>query len=460
MTVDKIKSNNENNKIIFVYDNNINNNNIKRSNEIICPECNKSIFIEIDNYKIKLKDCINRHNKTISIEDFENSQLINLSKILCNNCKINNMGNIYNNIFYKCLNCSIDICPICISNHNKRHKIINYNEINNICDIHYNNYNSYCIDCNKNICLKCLEAHHNHKIEYFEKLYISEQKIKEEEKELRNIIDRMNDDIERIKYKLNIVKNNIEKYYKIKKYINEKNYNNYKMLLNKKEINNNSIKNDIKDIINDDNINNKFKKIIDIYNKMEYLDEIIIRYNINKDEKEIKVFDNRFINNNKDKCKIIYEEKEYELKEKWNIDDKIKNEILEIKLRGINNITDMSNMFSECSNLTTLSEISKWNINNVKSVSGMFRGCSDLSNLPDISNWNTNNITNMNNMFRGCSKLSKLMLFICNICFVVVQIYQLYLIFQNGIQIKLFICIICLVGVQIYQLYLIFQNGI
>ena len=306
MTVDKIKSNNENNKIIFVYDNNINNNNIKRSNEIICPECNKSIFIEIDNYKIKLKDCINRHNKTISIEDFENSQLINLSKILCNNCKINNMGNIYNNIFYKCLICSIDICPICISNHNKRHKIINYNEINNICDIHYNNYNSYCIDCNKNICLKCLEAHHNHKIEYFEKLYISEQKIKEEEKELRNIIDRMNDDIERIKYKLNIVKNNIEKYYKIKKYINEKNYNNYKMLLNKKEINNNSIKNDIKDIINDDNINNKFKKIIDIYNKMEYLDEIIIRYNINKDEKEIKVFDNRFINNNKDKCKIIY----------------------------------------------------------------------------------------------------------------------------------------------------------
>ena len=338
ITIDKIKLNNENKKIILVYDNNnINNNNsLKRSNEIICPECYKNIFIEIYNYKIKLKNCINKHNKILLMNEFEDSQIINLSKIICKSCKINNMGNTYNNIFYKCLNCKIEICPICYSNHNKEHKIINYNEKNNICDIHYDNYENYCIDCNKNICLKCFEDHNNHNIEYFGKLYISEDKIKEEEKELRNIIDRMNEDIEKIKLKLDIVKNNIEKYYEIKKIINEKNYRNYEMLLNKKEINKNNIKDDIKEIINDDNINNKFKKIIDIYNKMEYLDEIIIRYKINKNEKEIKIFDNKFINNNKDKCKIIYEEKEYEIKERWNIDDKIKKEILEIKLKAIN----------------------------------------------------------------------------------------------------------------------------
>jgi len=285
ITIDKIKINNENKRIIIVYNNDVNinnNNNIKRSNEIICPICKKNILIEIDNYKIKLKDCINKHNKIIQIEDFENTQLINLSKIICNNCKLNNMGNTYNNIFYKCLNCKIDICPICYNNHNKEHKIINYNEINNICDKHYDNYENYCIDCNKNICLKCFEDHNNHRIEYFGKLYISEEKIKEEEKELRNIIDRMNEDIEEIKYKLDIIKNNMEKYYELVKYINEKNYRNYEMLLNKKEINNNNIKNDIKDIINDDNIFNKFKKMIDIYNKMEYIDEIIIRYKINK----------------------------------------------------------------------------------------------------------------------------------------------------------------------------------
>ena len=53
---------------------------------------------------------------------------------------------------------------------------------------------------------------------------------------------------------------------------------------------------------------------------MEFQDEMIIRYKINKNEKEIRIFNNNFINNNKNKCKIIYEDKEYEIKEKWNID--------------------------------------------------------------------------------------------------------------------------------------------
>ena len=43
---------------------------------------------------------------------------------------------------------------------------------------------------------------------------------------------------------------------------------------------------------------------------MEYKDEIIIRYKINN-EKEITIFNDNFIKNNRDKCKIIYEEKEY-----------------------------------------------------------------------------------------------------------------------------------------------------
>ena len=121
----------------------------------------------------------------------------------------------------------------------------------------------------------------------------------------------MNEDIERIIYKLEIVKNNIEKYYEIRKYINE-------MLLNKNKINNNNIKNDIKEIINDDNINNKFKKIMDIYYKMEYQNEMIIRYKINKNEKEIRIFGDNFIYNNKNKSKIIYKEKENRNKRKMD----------------------------------------------------------------------------------------------------------------------------------------------
>ena len=65
--VDEIKLNDENKRIILVYDNNdINdNNNIKRSNEIICPECYKNALLEIDNYKIRIKNCINKHNNII-----------------------------------------------------------------------------------------------------------------------------------------------------------------------------------------------------------------------------------------------------------------------------------------------------------------------------------------------------------------------------------------------------------
>ena len=55
-----------------------------------------------------------------------------------------------------------------------------------------------------------------------------------------------------------------------------------------------------------------------------------------------------------------------------------------------------------CSSLTYLPDISKWNTNNVTNMYGIFGGCSSLAFLPDISKWNTNNITNMSYMFYNC----------------------------------------------------------
>ena len=59
-------------------------------------------------------------------------------------------------------------------------------------------------------------------------------------------------------------------------------------------------------------------------------------------------------------------------------------------------------MFYECSSLSSLPDISKWNTNNVTDMSYIFFWCSSLSSLPDISKWNTNNYTNMYHMFYGC----------------------------------------------------------
>ena len=95
-------------------------------------------------------------------------------------------------------------------------------------------------------------------------------------------------------------------------------------------INNINIINEIKEI---NNINYKFDKLMNIYEKMNNKysnDEITIIYNINNEEK-IKIFDETFVNNNKDKCKIIYDYDEYDLTEEFNVKNINK---LEIKLKS------------------------------------------------------------------------------------------------------------------------------
>ena len=136
--------------------------------------------------------------------------------------------------------------------------------------------------------------------------------------------------------------------------------------------------------------------------------EITIIYDINKKDKQyeknegtINIFGKEFIENNKNICKMIIDNKEYEISEKYDIVN-FNNNILEIKLKGINNITNMNYMFCGCSSLSSLPDISKWNINNVTNMSSMFSECSSLSSIPDISKWNTNNVTNMFDTFNGC----------------------------------------------------------
>ena len=108
-------------------------------------------------------------------------------------------------------------------------------------------------------------------------------------------------------------------------------------------------------------------------------------YNINNENK-IKILGNTFIKNNKDKCKIIYENKEYDLIEEFNINNKNINK-LEIKLNGINNITNMSCMFYECSSLESLPDISKFDTSNITLINQLFFVYNSLKYLPNISKY-------------------------------------------------------------------------
>ena len=93
--------------------------------EIICPKCNENILIKLNEYKINLFNCRNNHNiDNILLNEFENIENIDISKIICGKCKIKNKSNTYNNEFYRCNICKINLCPLCKSNHNHKVKIM------------------------------------------------------------------------------------------------------------------------------------------------------------------------------------------------------------------------------------------------------------------------------------------------------------------------------------------------
>ena len=68
--------------------------------------------------------------------------------------------------------------------------------------------------------------------------------------------------------------------------------------------------------------------------------------------------------------------------------------------------TDMSEMFSYCTALTTL-DLSSFNTSNVTNMHGMFSGCGKLT-TPDLSSFNTSNVTDMYSMFAYCTALTTL----------------------------------------------------
>ena len=70
------------------------------------------------------------------------------------------------------------------------------------------------------------------------------------------------------------------------------------------------------------------------------------------------------------------------------------------------NVTDMSDMFNDCSVLTTL-DVSNFDTQNVTDMTGMFYECSALTTL-NVSNFDTKNVTDMGYMFSGCKALTTL----------------------------------------------------
>ena len=423
---------NENKMTILVY--NINkekdlHESFIKSNEIICPKCAEICKIKFNNYKISLYDCKNGHEfNNLSFDEYLKSQYKDLSKIICEKCNENNMYNSFNNEFFKCIECKINLCPLCKSNHNKNHNIINYKQLNYICGKHDREYINYCKECKINICMLCNNEHKNHNIIFIGDIISNKDDLENKIKELKEYIDKFNNNINEIIKIIEEVKRNINKYYEIIIDI-IKNYNikkiNYEILFNLKEIyNDNEIMKDLNLINNDKNIINKFNNIINIYNKIKNIkkNEIKLTLDIKKEDINKDIY---FLDNSNGLCIVNGKQEEHyhdifqelnELNAELYINDNKckykkyfrpeKEGIYNIILKLFVQIKDCTFMFSDSHNLINI-DLSSFDTKNVTKMAGMFCGCNKLEEL-DLSSFDTKNVCHMEGMFARCKNLKNI----------------------------------------------------
>ena len=403
---------------ILVFDkNNENNedNSLQKSKNIICPICKEICRIYIKDYKITLSDCKNKHiTNNILFENFKYTQLVDESKIKCNFCD-NTKNKTYKKIFFKCNTCDKNLCPLCNSNHDKNHIIIDYDKNNYCCKFHKGEelYNSYCQKCKSNLCMQCEIEHKDHNIIRFANIVSNENEFQNKLNKLKEKIDKMNNIITNIISILTKVNTNMKNYLEIyNELIN--NYQirnrNYEMFKNINYIQNIIHFEEIDKIINNNNIFFQFENIINILNKMEKVqkpNKMTIKYKI-KDFDIIKLFHEDFVKNNKENCLLLINGKETELCDYLDVKKINNNEILEIKLKEVKPITNMRRMFRDCYHLVSLPDFSEWDTSNVNDLHSLFNGCPNLSFLSDISKWDTSNVTDIGYLFWGCTSLNNL----------------------------------------------------
>ena len=195
--------------------------------------------------------------------------------------------------------------------------------------------------------------------------------IKQIEKSKDDIINELNNEINNLKNKNNLLE------LKLKEYDKQLN-NNQEKLKNVKEINDN-------------------KEILDlIYNDYENIIEIELNSN---DNEEVKIINENIFD--KDKTILLINRKIAIFNNIIKLD---KNKNYKIYLLNNNKLESLKDMFNNCNNISKINFI-KFNSEKIEDMNSMFEKCSQLTTI-EISILNTNNVQNMKNMFYKCSQLT------------------------------------------------------
>ena len=338
----------KNENIIINIINLINKKEDNNLNQIICPKCKEMAIINFEEDNIIIHNCINNHNNIYSQgEEFMKYQYIN--ELKCDIC--NNDKSLYNDNFYLC-SCNKYICPLCV-NYHYNHNMIDYKDRFYKCNKHIKNYIIYCYNCNQNLCQECGEEHNKkHKIIFYKEKIPTEKKLVEIIKEFEDRKAKIN----KYKFEINILNNlysknmnNIINYLNIYISLNENiyksinNIKNYESIVNLNNLKNKKIIKDI-DVFLNDNISNKYKYLIKfLYNNINNNQMTIIYKN---SDIKIKLFDELFIECNKNKCFLLIDGKINKICSEYEFNKKEEN--ITINLIEYNDIEDISYMFLNC----------------------------------------------------------------------------------------------------------------
>ena len=185
-----------------------------KSKYIICPKCKDCINLSINDFRISLNDCKNGDKfDEMTIQSFEKTQYIDQSKIICQNCKNFDKSKTFENKFFICLTCKMELCPLCKSSHYKSHYIVDYEEKDYICSAHNDIYVSYCKDCKKDICTLCLKEHNKHTVIAYGNILPDINKFTEELEKAKKYIEEYKNKINDIVSKLIDFGEDLDKYY-------------------------------------------------------------------------------------------------------------------------------------------------------------------------------------------------------------------------------------------------------
>ena len=406
--------------------------NIKQSRDIICPKCKTQTLIKIQDYLINFENCENGHYlNELSIKDFINTQVINMTSIICDICKNNTMSNTYNNEMHYCFSCGKVLCPTCKAIHDISHKYVIFEDKNLYCDKHFEKFTKFCLDCDKNLCMKCEKEHKNDKSVNLGELLPNEN-IDDEMKEFKKFIDKFNNNIKIIINKLENILNNINEYYNISNNFIRNNLENrnYQILKNINEILNSNgvILADIKQIINEDCLENKIKNLMNLYDKIN----INNKEKIKNEDNQVKLnytnyisaeIDIKFEDINKeiqiinsfDQCKIKFPNKtdnNYNCSYNQFYWTKIKNENDFYNEKEIKDkcLIKINNEIIPFSYYHKFSKIGKYKIEyifrrNIKNINSLFAYCLYLKNI-DLSTFDSQSIINIENLFYNISPMN------------------------------------------------------